>query len=258
MNQRAIAWDDLRDAVLSAPDGESDARQARTMLRDWNGHVSIDSPAATVYELFLAEMATRVARAKAPRSFAVALGEALGPITPYNFLCYRRTGHLARLLRGQPAGWFSRPWPDEIADALATVIRGLRTQHGSDPASWAFGRLRPLVLRHPLGRKSWLASIFNLGPIPFGGDADTINQGAVLPLDPLAPVDNIASVRMAVDVGAWGNSRFSLPGGQSGNPLSPHYDDLFPLWQRGEGVAIAWTKEEIGWAAIATLELMPG
>ena len=25
---------------------------------------------------------------------------------------------------------------------------------------------------------------------------------------------------------------FVLPGGQSGNPLSPHYDDLFPLWRR--------------------------
>jgi penicillin amidase len=257
MNQRAIAWDDLREAVLSAPDSDADARQALAMLRDWDSHVAIDSPAATVYELFLSEMEGRVARAKAPRSFAAALGEPFGPITPYNFLCFRRTGHLARLLREQPAGWFARPWPEETADALAAVIRRLRSQHGGDPVGWAFGRLRPLVLRHTLGRKPWLASIFNLGPIPFGGDADTINQGAVLPLDPLAPVDNIASLRMVVDVGAWGNSRFSLPGGQSGNPLSPHYDDLFPLWQRGEGVPMAWTKEEIRRAAVETLELAP-
>jgi penicillin amidase len=257
MNQRAVAWDDLRDAVLSAPDGDADARQALTLLRGWDGHVAIDSPAAAVYELFLAEMEDRVARAKAPRAFAAALGEPFGPITPYNFLCYRRTGHLARLLREQPAGWFARPWPEEVADALAAVIRRLRAQHGDSPAGWAFGRLRPLLLRHPLGRKSWLASVFNVGPIPFGGDADTINQGAALPLDPLAPVDNIASLRMAVDVGAWENSRFSLPGGQSGNPLSPHYQDLFPLWQRGEGVPIAWTPEEIAKAAIATLELTP-
>ena len=257
MNQRAVAWDDLRDAVLSAPEGDADARQALAMLRGWNGHVSVDSPAAAVYELFLSEMEGRTARAKAPRSFAAALGEPFGPITPYNFLCYRRTGHLARLLREQPAGWFSRPWPEETADALAAVVRGLRSRHGSDPAGWAFGRLRPLILRHPLSRKSWLAPIFNLGPIPFGGDADTINQGAVLPLDPLAPVDNIASLRMAVDVGAWSNSRFSLPGGQSGNPLSPHYDDLFPLWQRGEGVPIAWTEQEIRQSARETLELTP-
>jgi penicillin G amidase len=261
MNQRAAAWDDLREIVLSADQQgagpTSDTRQALDLLRDWNGHVSIDSPAATVYELFLAEMAGRIARAKAPRSFATVLGEPLGPITPYNFLCYRRTGHLARLLREQPAGWFKRPWSEEIADALASVIRRLRTQHGSDPSAWAFGRLRTLTLHHSLSRKRWLAPFFNLGPFPFGGDADTINQGAVLPLEPLAPADNIASLRMVVDVGAWSNSRFALPGGQSGNPLSPHYDDLLPLWLRGEGVPIAWTKEEVRQATIHTLDLKP-
>jgi penicillin amidase len=256
MDQRAAAWDDLRGAVLAAPDKDADTRQALELLRPWDGQVAVDSPAAAVYELFLTEMEGRLARARAPRTFAVVLGERLGPITPYNFLCYRRTGHLARLLREQPPGWFTRSWPDEIADALAAVIRRLRTHHGTTPSGWAFGRLRPLVLHHALSRRRWLAPIFNLGPIPFGGDADTINQGAVLPLDPLAPADNIASLRMVVDVGAWHNSRFSLPGGQSGNPLSPHYGDLFELWQRGDGVPIAWTPEEIRQATVETLELI--
>jgi penicillin amidase len=257
LDQRAAAWDDLRDAVLSAPDKDADARQALALLRSWDGCVAVDSPAAAIYELFIAEMAGRLARARAPRTADIVLGAPLGPITPFNFLCYRRTSHLARVLREQPAGWFSHSWPDEIADALAAVIRRLRTHHGPTPAGWAFGRLRPLVLHHPLGRRPRLARIFNLGPIPFGGDTDTINQGAVLPLDPLASVDNIASLRMVVDVGAWHNSRFSLPGGQSGNPLSPHYDDLFALWQRGEGVPIAWTPEEIRQATVETLELIP-
>jgi penicillin amidase len=257
MNQRAIAWDDLRDAVFSAPAVEPDARQALDLLREWNGHVSIDSPAATVYELFISDMAIRIARAKAPRTFAIVLGEALGPIVPFNFLCYRRTGHMARLLREQPDGWFARSWPDEIADALSAVIRRLRSEHGNDPSGWAFGRLRTLTLHHPISRKSWLAPFYNLGPFPFGGDADTINQGAVLPLDPLASADNLASLRTVVDVGAWSNSRFSLPGGQSGNPLSPHYDDLLPLWLRGEGVPIAWTEEEVRQATIHTLKLSP-
>ena len=63
---------------------------------------------------------------------------------------------------------------------------------------------------------------------------------------------------MVVDVGAWSNSRFSLPGGQSGNPLSPHYDDLLPLWLRGDGVPIAWTEDEVRQATVQTLELAPG
>ncbi|HJT75985.1 MAG TPA: penicillin acylase family protein, partial [Gemmataceae bacterium] len=103
-----------------------------------------------------------------------------------------------------------------------------------------------------------LARVFNLGPVPYGGDADTIQQASALPLDPLAHTDNIASLRVVIDVGGWEDSRFALPGGQSGNPLSPHYEDQFPLWQRGEGIPMAWTEDEVAQMAVDTLQLSPG
>jgi penicillin amidase len=257
LDQGAPAWEEMRDAVLAAPDKDPETRTALTLLRAWDGRVTVEAPAASVYELFLVEMIGRVARTKAPRAHAQVQGDPVSPLMRYNFMCFRRTGHLARLLRTQPAGWFSRGWPEEIADALATVVRRLRADHGPAPAAWAWGRLRTLVMHHPLGRQPRVARLFNLAPIPWGGDHDTINQGAVLPLKPLDPCDNIPSLRVVIDVGAWHNSRFILPGGQSGNPLSPHYDDQFPLWQRGEGVPIAWTPEEVRQAAVQTLELVP-
>ncbi len=57
--------------------------------------------------------------------------------------------------------------------------------------------------------------------------------------------------------GAWDEARFVLPGGQSGNPFSPHYDDLLALWRRGEGVPIAWSREAVERAALKTLRLLP-
>ncbi len=257
IDQHTRAWDDLREPILGAAAVDPDARRALELLQGWDGCVAIDSAAASVYELFLSEMTIRTARAKAPRSYAYTLGKRVHPLTDFNFFCYRRTGHLARLLRTQPAGWFKRSWPEEIADALATVVRRLRADRGEDPATWAWGRLRTLTLHHPMGRKRWLARVFNVGPVPHGGDTDTINQAAALPLEPLAGTDNIASLRLVIDVGAWHNSRFVLPGGQSGNPFSPHYADLFPLWRRGEGVPIPWTPEEVRAAATRTLVLTP-
>ena len=50
---------------------------------------------------------------------------------------------------------------------------------------------------------------------------------------------------------------FRLPGGQSGNPLSPHYDDLLPLWRRGDGVPIAWSPEMVRKSAKDILTLAP-
>lgn len=257
MSQESLPWREMADIVLAVSADDPDVEQALEVLRYWDGHIRVDSPSATVFELFVAEMAIRVAKAKAPNSFAWALGKGGTIITDHNLFCFRRVSHLVRLLREQPSGWLSRPWPDEIADALATVVRQLKAAHGPYPDDWTWGQVRHLVMRHPLSRKKVLGWIFNRGPIPCGGDTDTINQASVFPLSPTAPCNNIASLRTVIDVGAWSKSRFVLPGGQSGNPLSPHYDDLFPLWQRGEGVPIAWTPEEVREATVKTLELVP-
>jgi penicillin amidase len=260
LDQRALAWQEVRDVVLAAPAGDDDARRALALLGEWDGRVVADSPAAAVYELFLAGMVVRAAKAKAPQSWRWVVGAGLSAITPYNFGTFRRTAWLVRLLRESPDGWFAGGWPAEVAAALAEAVRTLTDRTGgTDLSRWQWGRVRPLVMHHPLAQGGSLGAalgrVFNLGPVPCGGDADVINQAAVLPLLPLAPADNIPSLRAVFDVGAWHNSRFVLPGGQSGNPLSPHYGDLFTLWQRGEGVPIAFTTEEMRAAAVQTLEL---
>jgi penicillin amidase len=256
-DQHSPVWEEVREVVLSAPANAN----TLALLRDWDGDTSASSRPAALYELFVAEMIVRVAKAKAPKSWRWVVGGGLSPITPYNFGSFRRTGHLVRLLREKPDGWFARGWDAEVADALNVasfhvMSKAARSRH----AGW--GDLRPLVMRHPLSkapgaRGRAMGWIFNLGPVPCGGDTDVINQASVLPLEPLAPADNIPSLRAVIDVGAWHNSRFVLPGGQSGNPLSPHYDDLFELYQRGEGVPIAFTPQEMKAAAVTTLELRP-
>jgi penicillin amidase len=70
-------------------------------------------------------------------------------------------------------------------------------------------------------------------------------------------VKSLPNLRATIDVGEWANSRFVLAGGQSGNPFSPHYADLLPAWQKGEGVPIAFTPEEMRAAAVTELRLSP-
>jgi penicillin amidase len=62
---------------------------------------------------------------------------------------------------------------------------------------------------------------------------------------------------MVIDLGDWEACRFALPGGQSGNPVSPHYDDLLPSWSRGDGVPIAWSAASVDRAARDSLQLVP-
>jgi penicillin G amidase len=257
LDELTLAWREIRDAVLEARPVDGDAAVALALLRSWDGRVTADSPAATIFELFVAEMWRRVARARAPRSAEYALGRGFTPLLSSTTFASGRSSRLLRHLREQPAGWFERPWPEEMAEALARVARDLAARFGADPAGWAWAAVRPVVLEHPLGRIKFLAPIFNRGPYPFGGDGNTLSQAGGSPLRPLGRPGVIASVRMVIEVGEWDATRFSLPGGQSGNPFSRHYDDLLPLWLRGDGVPIAWSPEAVVKATETTLRLLP-
>jgi penicillin amidase len=77
------------------------------------------------------------------------------------------------------------------------------------------------------------------------------------PLNPLANPLIIPSLRCVMDVGDFDRSTFVLPSGQSGNPLSPHYDDMFPLWLEGKGVGISYLAEKAQRVAVRKLRLTP-
>jgi penicillin amidase len=165
---------------------------------------------------------------------------------------------IVRLIREKPRGWFANGRDAEIAAAFRSVCSELSATHGPDPKRWKWGELRKLEFKHPLGKLRALRRVFNHGPFAWGGDTNTIGQATNAGLDPCGNPGATPSLRVVVDVGQWKNSRFVLPGGQSGNPASRHYDDLLGLWKRGEGVPIAWDPEAVRAAAVESLELLPG
>jgi penicillin amidase len=266
MDQVSIPWRMMRPIVLSMSDdmnvpGDAEAhdlsRKALAMLAAWDGTVTADSPAATVFEMLVSEMLARMVKAKAPRSAGWVLGERFTPLLSNTF-SLRYMGHLLRLMQDRPAGWFTQSWSEELADALTTVVKRLRARYGDDVHRWTWGRVRPLTLTHPVGaRRPLLGRVFNVGPFPWGGDTYTVGQATVYPHEPLANPGAIASLRIVMDVADWERTEVVLPGGQSGNPLSPHYADMLPLWRRGEGVPLAWSPEAVARATTETLRLLP-
>jgi len=45
--------------------------------------------------------------------------------------------------------------------------------------------------------------------------------------------------------------------GQSGNPVSPHWNDLFPLWSTGQYHAMPFTREAVEEFMESRLDLLP-
>ncbi len=93
----------------------------------------------------------------------------------------------------------------------------------------------------------------DVGPAPRGGTSYTVN--------PTGRGDNQTSgpsYRIIADASNWDNSvaTINLPG-QSGNPDSIHYRDLFALYVSGKHTPIFFSREKVESVTERTLRLVP-
>jgi penicillin amidase len=132
----------------------------------------------------------------------------------------------------------------------------LRGVVGSDMNKWTWGKIHSLTFEHVLGKKRFLARIFNLGPFQVGGSHLTVNKGRY-PYGESYRVDVGVSERMIVDLSNIGGSLHVLPTGESGNLKSPHYKDQIGFYLGG-GYHNAWMdRREVEKNSEATLILKP-
>jgi penicillin amidase len=63
---------------------------------------------------------------------------------------------------------------DVIRLALQKSVKELSRRLGPEPKRWSWGRLHQVTFQHVLGAQPTLATVFNLGPFPIGGDHTTL------------------------------------------------------------------------------------
>lgn len=255
---RSLPWDEMREAVLGAPvaTGDGDAVSARAILAAWDGRMAEDSIGASVYAFFTSDLTKKLVETVAPNTAKRALGEGFNPMLPHNTMIGRRVGHLARMMRERPHGTFD-DWPAAIAASLAGAIRALRELRGEDRARWAWGDVRPLRLMHLFSRVNPLLDrIFGLGPVRGSGDSSTVAQGAIDLLSPAGNPLGVPNLRAVIDLADLARSRFSILGGQSGNPASTHYGDQMKAFGEG-GVELAWGEGDAKARSKHLLRLIP-
>jgi len=219
---------------------------ALELLRAWNHETSADSAGAALYEVWIGKHLgrTTVARA-APQAARAVIGG--GDIAAVMDLLEHPDASLPAQARDEVLRQSLTAAYDEVAQRL-----------GPDPKAWAWGKLHQARFEHALSplvdpaRREALA----VGPAPMPGTS----------LSPLAAswrpdtfrVTAGASFRMVLDVGAWDNSVTINTPGQSGDPASPHYRDLFPLWVKGEYVPLSYSRPAVEAATERVLTLIPG
>ena len=243
---------------------DADARLALTLLRSWDGQLGPDSAGGAVYEVArYTTLRNLLEPVLGPGLATKIMGGGLEPlISPESEYVGNDTIILFRLIgeaSSKPSWWVERAGGRDalLARSLAESARWLRGRLGDDPARWRWGNLHAARFGHALGMRKPLDRVFDRGPFPVGGDADTLCQFAFSPGDPYGANSNAPSYRQIIDLGDLSRSVAVLAPGQSGQIGSRHYDDMIAPWLAGEYHPMLWTREQVERAAEAKLTLTP-
>ena len=140
--------------------------------------------------------------------------------------------------RTQVTDGVSRLLPRDPEETLKRAVEQLAAIQGADPTKWQWGRMHARAFRHPLARE------FDLPDVERGGSNDTIAADG-------------ASFREILDVANWDRSLASNTPGQSGQPVSPYYGNLLPLWAADRYFPLVFTATAIETHARHRLTLRP-
>jgi penicillin amidase len=151
----------------------------------------------------------------------------------------------------------------------------LRATFGA-PDHWSWGRLHTATFREATLGQSGIGPLewyFNVGPVPVGGAAGSVNNASydfrgsypdpddadIVPVDISGTfaVTSSPSYRLVIDMSDLDGARLVITTGQSGNPFDRHYGDLIDRWAEGELVPVPFTAAAIDAASVARLTLSP-
>ncbi len=238
------------------------------LMQDWNGELAADNPAAAVYELFVQRSIHLMLADKLGQLTARYMGQGPTPVLHEGSIFGERAVEwLLQILAEPNSHWFDLGHGETRDDILRLALREtldiLQARLGPKPSDWAWGKLHTLSYIHPLGNVKPLDKLFNRGPYPVGGDANTVCAAGFGHRD-LSGSENVgakglvgAPFRFIADLGDLRNSWGLLAPGQSGQPGSKHYDDQAQAWFEGHYHPMLFARDDIERAAKAVLWLKP-
>ncbi len=199
-------------------------------LQAWDGDMDRRRPEPLIYMAWVREAMRAV--------FADELGPLFDSWWAYRPLVLRRA------LLDRPA------WCDDtgtkaketcknrLALAHRRAVAFLQERYGAETPPW--GEVHRARFAHPVaGRIPLLRDLLDR-EIATSGGPTTLNRGSVNFRDERHPFrhGHGAGYRAIYNLDDLDKSRFIQAVGQSGNPFSPHYDDLMELWRDGDYITL--------------------
>ena len=228
-------------------------RTAMSLLANWNGDMDEYRPEPLIYAAWMRALQERLIR------------DELGQLA--DAFIHVKTLFIERVFRDIDGASI---WCDIVQSAVKESCSDIASIALDDAIIWLSDRYEKSLLdlhwgdahkavhiHETLGNVPILKYFVNIEQPTSGGD-HTIQRGRTKGTDP-DPFLNIhaAGYRGVYDFSDPDSSIFVVSTGQSGHPLSRHYDDLGQLWRRGEYWRMSLDKSLIKSGAIGTTKLLP-
>ncbi len=239
----------------AAPEGtpERQRRRALDLLAEWNGEMNEHLPEPLIYMAWMRELQARLSR------------DELGPLA--GDFVHPQPVFIERVFRDIDG---ASTWCDVIQSApvetcseiarlaLDDALLWIDEQYGPALESLRWGDAHQAAHDHEvLGEVDWISWLVNIRQSTSGGD-NTLQRGRTAGRGD-APFLNVhaAGYRGVYDFADPDSSVFITATGQSGHPLSRHYDDLGELWRRGEYIQMTLDPDLARAGAVGITRLIP-
>ena len=230
----------LNNLSLSGKEAE-----ARDQLKAWDFKLTPNSIEATIYVAWESQIKTKAAERFIPESVK----------------------GLLSLQTSKIIDWIMNPdkkfGPDPIAghdrfltEAFSAGLKDIEEKLGPDKSKWQYGqeKFKHSYMAHALGQlvKDSIKARLDIGPLPRGGYGDT----------PGSTSGNLrqnagASFRIIVNTGDWDAAVATNGPGQSGDPASPFYRNLFEPWTKDQHFPIYYSRDKIDKVSVSKTLLKP-
>jgi penicillin amidase len=199
------------------------ARQARDLLRDWDGRLAKESAAATLETHARQELMRLLLE---PKLGSSRNGANSSELSWKDYHWFMSSVWLEQVLLKQPKRWLPQNYSDYNALLTAAAQAAITAPDApSHLTSWTWGKASPLYIQHPvLGQFPLLRRWSGPGTVEQAGGSYTVKQVG----KGFGP-----SERMTVDFADLDHTTLNTVTGQGGNFLSPYYMDQWKAWYEG-------------------------
>ena len=235
-----LRWKETMVAALSKL-GESNLAD---IIRNWDGSTSVKSKETAIAVEFVEQLRKHI--------FEDELGELAGGVRSFwiDELFEKADLHF----------WFDDINTENKVETASEISSKAMSAALKAVNGRSWGELNSLSMNHPLGRVPLIADFLNLnhGPWDWPGTSNSLNASYIVSNSQNGYSTVVGpSWRFVIDFSKVDEAEFTLPSGNSGNPMSEHFFDFHDFWRYGGKWKVPLSYDRVKEKAVSVLIIKP-